>query len=417
MLRGWADTRSRPFTLLLGLVAAAFVLGIIAYPEQAFESSLSGLTLWWELVFPALLPFMVVSELFFGFGMARGLGALLEPAMRLFFRVPGAGGWALAMGLAAGYPLGADVTAKLRRQGLIGSGESQRLLAVSHLANPMVIVGVVGAGFLRSPGAGLALAVLHYGAAFLAGVFLRGRSSSSSRKPLSIGIRPVPAGGRHASLFGSAFRSMEQAKAEDGRTFGKLLGDAVASSVQTLMLLGGMIMLFSVGLRIALLPVPDGAAGELLARLVPGLAEPHLGAYAYARHSGMLPTLQGACIAAVLAWSGFSVHAQVLGLASGTDLRYKPFFFSRLLHSGLSFAAGLAFWQPLNRLFAAAAPVFSPAGTDLTPPLGGLADWGFRSVAAVWGSLFVLLALFLCLMLLLSLCIRVLERTVSKRPR
>ena len=50
------------------------------------------------------------------------LGTLLDPFMRFFFRTSGNSGWALAMGLFAGYPAGASTTAKLQeRQALLPS--------------------------------------------------------------------------------------------------------------------------------------------------------------------------------------------------------------------------------------------------------------------------------------------------------
>src|SRR5690606_21750186 len=43
-------------TILFGTVAAFLVLSLLLYPEQAFDSALKGLKIWWDVVFPALLP-------------------------------------------------------------------------------------------------------------------------------------------------------------------------------------------------------------------------------------------------------------------------------------------------------------------------------------------------------------------------
>lgn len=51
-------------------VAAAFTVAMVLYPEQAFRSSLSGLKVWWEIVFPALLPFFIAAELLMGLGLS-----------------------------------------------------------------------------------------------------------------------------------------------------------------------------------------------------------------------------------------------------------------------------------------------------------------------------------------------------------
>ena len=46
--------------------------------------------------------------------------------------------------------------------------------------------------------------------------------------------------------FRAAFSALHQTRIKDNRPIGKLLGDAVMSSVQTLLMIGGFIILFSV---------------------------------------------------------------------------------------------------------------------------------------------------------------------------
>src|SRR5699024_4557378 len=99
--------RSHIRSLIMGAIALFLVVSLIMYPEQAFNSSLKGLKIWWDVVFPALLPFFIASEILMGFGVVHFLGILLEPLMRPLFRLPGVGAFVVAMGLASGYPIGA----------------------------------------------------------------------------------------------------------------------------------------------------------------------------------------------------------------------------------------------------------------------------------------------------------------------
>src|ERR1700730_1596953 len=91
-------TQSRVTSLLLACIAALLVVCIIIYPNSVFQSSLNGMSLWWEYVFPALLPFLILTEIMMGSGALHAIGTLLDPLMRFFFRTSGNGGWALAMG-------------------------------------------------------------------------------------------------------------------------------------------------------------------------------------------------------------------------------------------------------------------------------------------------------------------------------
>ena len=52
--------------------------------------------------------------------------------------------------------------------------------------------------------------------------------------------------GRKSFNLRNAFSALHQTRLKDKRPIGKLLGDAVNSSIQTLLMIGGFIILFSV---------------------------------------------------------------------------------------------------------------------------------------------------------------------------
>lgn len=79
-------------TLLIASFFLFLTATVISHPQASFEASKTGLSMWWEVVFPSLLPFFILSELLIGFGIVRFVGVLLEPFMRPIFRVPGVGG-------------------------------------------------------------------------------------------------------------------------------------------------------------------------------------------------------------------------------------------------------------------------------------------------------------------------------------
>lgn len=87
--------RAKLTTYLLALVTLLLTISIIQYPKDTFDSAILGLNLWWNVVFPSLLPFFILSELLMGLGVVHALGVLLEPLMRPIFNVPGIGAFAL----------------------------------------------------------------------------------------------------------------------------------------------------------------------------------------------------------------------------------------------------------------------------------------------------------------------------------
>src|SRR5690625_2091666 len=100
-------------------MAFIFILLLFTFPQQSLEAGVRGIAIWWEVLFPALFPFFVLSELMLGFGIVHFVGTLLDPLMKPVFRVTGKGGFVMAMGFASGYPVGARLTAQLWSQGLI----------------------------------------------------------------------------------------------------------------------------------------------------------------------------------------------------------------------------------------------------------------------------------------------------------
>ncbi|NRG00533.1 nucleoside recognition domain-containing protein, partial [Paenibacillus dendritiformis] len=115
-------------TLIMGGSAVLLVLCIIAYPDKSFQASLQGLKVWWTIIFPALLPFLILSEMLKAYGWVHGIGVLLDPFMRTLFRLPGIGGWAWSVGWTAGYPAGAEAVVRLRKDNELSRLEAERLL-------------------------------------------------------------------------------------------------------------------------------------------------------------------------------------------------------------------------------------------------------------------------------------------------
>ncbi len=278
-------------TLPLLSIAALFA-ALVFRSAQAAEGARQAMAVCAMTLVPSLLPFFALANLLSALGLPELLGTLLGGAAERLFRVSPAGAQAFFLGLAGGYPLGASVTADLRRSGRISRSEAERLLAFCNNSGPAFILGAAG-GVFRSPRAGLLLYVSHVLAAIAVGVLLRGRK------------RAVPEGadtpsGNHAAP----------------PPFSKALTGAVSRAVASTLAVCGYVVLFG-----ALL----GLAGPWLAALSPltgaflrGLLELGGGISAMA---GLQPgPVTLAAAAFLLGWGGLSVHCQTLGVTADTDI-------------------------------------------------------------------------------------------------
>ena len=80
-------------------------------------------------VVPSLFPFLVLSILLVSLGFGELLSPYLAGLMTPLFRLPGCAGSALLLGLAGGYPIGAQTAARLYQEGALTRGEAERLLS------------------------------------------------------------------------------------------------------------------------------------------------------------------------------------------------------------------------------------------------------------------------------------------------
>lgn len=88
--------RSRILACMMAFGAVLITIAMVQYPKASFEAAIMGLNLWWNVVFPSLLPFFILSEILMGLGVVHFIGVLLEPLMRPLFNVPGIGAFALS---------------------------------------------------------------------------------------------------------------------------------------------------------------------------------------------------------------------------------------------------------------------------------------------------------------------------------
>ncbi|BCG59170.1 nucleoside recognition domain-containing protein [Paenibacillus sp. URB8-2] len=394
--------QSAPF--LSGGLAMLLATAIISSPESSFNASLQGLKLWWTLVFPALLPFLMLSEMLSASGFVHAIGVLLEPLMKLVFRLPGSAGWTLALGMTSGFPGGAHGAVQLHQQGEISGRDAGRLASLAHFASPVTLLIVVGAAMLHSPAAGYGLLAVHWVAGLAAGMTI------SAGAPPQKDTAPAKTSAiRRASLIRRAASAAADARARDGRSFGRLLGESVSASVQSLMLVGGYMIIFAVVISIVTRQWP-----MLPAALPASLLEIHLGAQALT--TGVAPTVPGlsigplglALLSGMLGWSGICAQLQALTVLRPAGARFLPFAAGRLLHGGYAFLLTLLLYKPLTAIQEAALPAF--AGGNLSPMSGSSGE------GAAW-SLFPNLAALLVLMLLSLLILSATVRLTSALHR
>lgn len=321
--------------LVLPFACIVFILVLILFSGTAVDSAAKGLALWFNIVFPSLFPFFVASHLLNGSGFVRAGGILLEPLMRPLFNVPGCGSFAFLMGITSGYPVGAKITAGMRKEKLLTKSEAERLLAFSNNSGPLFIVGAVSTGMFKMQRLGLFLLACHIAACITVGIIL----GLSGKKPAS------KVNMQEEALWKRFKKELLTVGKMKNASFGTALGRAVEDSIMTLLAIGGFIMLFSVIINLlmeigvisqissflSVLLSPFGINERIISSVVGGFFEITTGANLASSSHGAPLQQKLAAVSLIIGWAGLSVHSQVLSIISGTDISMKTYLLGKFL--------------------------------------------------------------------------------------
>lgn len=201
------------------MIPILLLLLLFAMPAVSIEGASNGLLLWFHVVLPTLAPFMICTQLITMFG---GIELFMRPCAPLFshiFHLSSAGGYVLLCGLLCGYPLGAKLCADFCRRGLITEQEGKYLLSICNHPSPMFLLGYVKNQLPTDTPALLILLCLYLP------IF-----------PLSFAAKKIYH--IHNSDKQTAFSKTVSARMS--------LDDILMSVCDTLVLIGGYIMLFSI---------------------------------------------------------------------------------------------------------------------------------------------------------------------------
>jgi len=310
------------------LILTAFML---INPRETVAAASFGFHLWYSTVFPALFPFFIVAELLVALRFVDILGIWLEPVMRPIFRLPGCSSLVVVMGFTSGFPVGALLTRRLYDKQMLTANEAERLVSFTNNSSPLFIVGAIGVGMFANPTAGYLLAAGHYLSNLMLGFIWRFKSEPQSTACLSRSNQPLPA-------------RLNESDAELNG-IGKILGNAISSALNSILAVGGFIVIFSVLTRMlsywgfidlmAAVLVKILAVFEISYPLAYGLSmgffEITLGAKTAVAASGSeaLPTLL--TVSSILAFSGLSIIAQIMSVVAGTPIRLSFYLLARAI--------------------------------------------------------------------------------------
>ncbi len=129
--------------VLSGLPAVFLFFSMLLSPQAVFEGAQSGLLLWFQIVFPTLFPFMLVSGMMLSGGGLKAISRVFGRIFSSVFATSSNGAFAVIAGFLCGYPMGAKVSADMVRAGRISRDEGAYLLSFCNNTSPVFIMNFI----------------------------------------------------------------------------------------------------------------------------------------------------------------------------------------------------------------------------------------------------------------------------------
>ena len=334
---------------ILPIIFVLITICLVVFSKSNLTATKNGLALWATCVVPALFPFFVITNVLTQTKVVSFVGRLLDKFMRPFFNVPGIGGFAFIMGLISGYPVGAKIVSDFRENGLVTKDEGERMLAFTNNSGPLFIISSVGISLFGDTKTGMLLLLTHILSCITVGIILgkfSRKSDEEFRKFHSQKHFDTTIPGSYASnLKRRTIKNKASAGNLTFKNLGEVLGNSINSSIKTILLIGGFVVIFSVLISI----LNQTHILEMIAKFFAPLLS-FLGFdadFAKPLVSGVLELTNGVNLisdvhikaisqnivlcAFLLGFGGFSVLLQVFSIISKTDLSIKKYFIGKLL--------------------------------------------------------------------------------------
>lgn len=323
--------------ILLPLILIVLI-GIINNPTLSLNSALSGLNIWLQIIIPSLLPFFIISEILIELGFVDFIGKLLQPMMKPLFNVPGEGIFPLVMSVLSGYPVGSRLTCRLREEKLITKIEGDRLICFTSTSGPLFILGAVSIGMLNNAKIAPLILIPHYLSVIILGLifrFYKKSTKDNSKQDYNI-----------FSEIQTTYHNWLGSK----KSIGSLITNSVKGSMDTIILIGGLVIFYSVLIQILfnlnlfnnlilmlnkVLPIEQ----ELLKGLIAGLFEITTATSLVSKTNSPI-IIKLLIMNFLIGWGGLSVHSQAISFINNTDINSKIYLLSKFLHGLISSILG-----------------------------------------------------------------------------
>ncbi len=137
---------------LISIATITLMLILLIFPKASIKGAENGILLWFNVIVPTLLPFIIVSNLIINLKLTTAIARLFYPVLHKLFAVTKNGCYVIIIGLLTGFPVGAKACSDLVKNKMLSKEEGQYLLTFCNNASPMFIISYISILTLKLSG-------------------------------------------------------------------------------------------------------------------------------------------------------------------------------------------------------------------------------------------------------------------------
>lgn len=311
--------RKKITTIFIMVFMIILAFELISESKEILKIIDFSFEIWSKNIFPSLFPFFVLSELLIYYGFVEFTGELFKPFMKKLFKIKGNAAFIFIMSIISGFPSNAKYAKKLYENGVLTEDEVNKILMFTHFSNPLFIIGTVSILFLNNYEIGFLILFVHYTTNILIGIIFRNISASNDKENKKVSIK-------------KAFNLMHQKRLNNKENFGTVLSVSIINSMNTLILILGVITTFLILTKLIDLHININNYNQ---SILNGLIEMTQG-LKYVSILDIPLKLKATLSTMILSFGGLSVHVQILSILTGIRIRYSQYLTARIMHSLIS---------------------------------------------------------------------------------
>ena len=287
------------------LFAMFLIANIILFSDKITTAAYNSLYLWFNVLIPALFPFMVISS-WLDFGSIK-MPAFINRICIYLFGVKSNLIPVFLISFLCGYPVGAKIISQMYSDKKISVDTAEHLLSFCNNPGVVLIISVVSTSMLSDQNAALFFIIICVFSSLLTAIIYN---------------RVFP-------LVHSANTHLKTKSSSQITLY-----SSISSAVKSILIVGGCIIFFSVISEIVLNLIPLDS--QYIKGIISGILE-FINGMKQISSSNIDRNFMYSIIAAILSWGGLSVHLQTSMVMENNGISIKKYMICKALSSFISF--------------------------------------------------------------------------------